>query len=252
MRRSAQPASPSVSALTGSALSGWLLPLAALTGGLVGAGAMWGATQARPGGSVGPQVRAYLLSHPEVTEQAIQAMQDMQTGRIVARHRADIVPPYAGAWAGNPHGDVTVVEYFDYNCGYCRASLPTVTDLLRRDPKVRVTYRDLPILAQSSADAARVSLAAAAQGRFRAFHTALYNAGPVSAASIAAAARQAGVDATRLPDDIDVELGRNHATAAALGLQGTPMWVIGDRVLSGAQTLDTLEEAVKAARDRAG
>ncbi len=225
------------------------MPAVALAGGLIGAGAMWGVERSR-GGPVGEQVRTYLLAHPEVVEQAMQGVQELQTGRLVARYRDDIERPFAGAWAGNPKGDVTLVEYFDYNCGYCRASLPAIAELLRRDPGLRIVYRDYPILSQESVDAARVSLAAAAQGKFPRFHQALYDAGPVTPASLAAAARAAGVDAARLPAEADTELARNRAVANALGMGGTPMWVVGDRVLSGAQPLAALEKAIAAARAR--
>lgn len=229
-------------------LSRWGLPLAVLAGGLVGAGAMYAARHT--GGST--DVRGYLMAHPEVIPEAMQKLQDRESGKLVAAHRDAIVRPYRGAWAGNPNGDVTVVEYFDYNCGYCRAGLPTLQQLLDSDPKVRVVYRELPILAQSSREAARASLAAAAAGpvQYGRFHHALYEAGPVSAATVAAAARTAGVDPTALPPDADQEIDRNLEISSTLGLNGTPSWVIGNRVLSGAQSLDALQDAVKAARLR--
>jgi protein-disulfide isomerase len=228
-------------------LSRWWLPAVALIGGVVGAGAMWGVDRAR-GGAVGPQVREYLLTHPEVIPEAMTRLQDRENGRLVAQHRRAIVQPYGSAWAGNPRGDVTVVEYLDYNCGYCRATLPVVAQLIARDPQVRVVYRELPVLAESSRAAARASLAAAAQGRHARFHAALYAGGPVTPASIAAASRTAGIDPARVPSDAQTELDRNLEVARALGFSGTPSWVIGDRILSGAQPLEALEAAVKAAR----
>lgn len=229
-------------------MSRWLLPAAALAGGVIGAGAMWGLDRARAG-AVGPQVRAYLLAHPEVIPEAMTRLQDRENGKLVARHRAAIVRPYGSAWAGNPRGDVTVVEYLDYNCGYCRATLPVVAQLIARDPRVRVVYRELPVLAESSRAAARASLAAAAQGRHARFHQALYAAGPVTPASIAAAGRAAGIDPARVPNDAQAELDRNLEVARALGFSGTPSWVVGDRILSGAQPVEALEAAVKAARE---
>lgn len=229
-------------------MSRWTLPLVALAGTAIGAVAVWGIDQSRPGGAVGPQIHAYLLAHPEVIPEAMGKLQDRATGKLVAQHRAAIVTPYAGAWAGNPKGDVTVVEYYDYNCGYCRASLPTLAQLVARDGNIRVVYRELPILAESSRAAARASLAAAAQGRFTPFHQALYAAGPISDATIAAAAHAAGVDPARLPAQADAELTHNLEMAQTLEMRGTPTWVIGDRVLNGAQPLETLEAAVAAAR----
>lgn len=228
----------------------WRLPLVALGGALLGAAGVWGVDRLRPGGEVGPQVRAYLLANPEVITEVMGKLQDRESGKLVAQHRDQIVRPYAGAWAGNPRGDVTLVEYFDYNCGYCRASVDTVAQLLRADPGVRVVYRELPILTETSRDAARASLAAAAAGpeKYRRFHAALYAAGPVSTATIAGAARGAGVDPARVPADAEAEIRSNLEIASTLNLSGTPSWVIGDRVLAGAQTLDALQDAVRAAR----
>lgn len=232
------------------AVKGWTLPAVALAGAALGAAGAWGVDHLRAGGSVGPQVRAYLLAHPEVITEAMGRLQDRESGKLVAAHRDQITRPYAGAWAGDPKGDVTLVEYFDYNCGYCRASLPVLAQLIERDPHLRVVYRELPILAETSRAAARVSLAAAAAGpeRYRRFHAALYAAGPVTDATIAAAARTAGVDPARVPADADAEVNRNLEIAARLNLSGTPSWIVGDRVLSGAQSLDALEDAIKAAR----
>lgn len=227
-------------------MSRWFPAIAALGGALLGAGGVYLAGQA----AGEHQVREYLLAHPEVIPEAMTRLQDRESGKLVAQHRDAILQPYAAAWTGNPKADVTLVEFYDYNCGYCRASLPAVAQLLARDRNLRIVYRELPILAESSRAAARASLAAAQQGRFAPFHDALYAAGPVSDATIAAAARAAGVDPARLPADADAEIGRNLKLAAALGLTGTPSWVIGDRVLSGAQPLEALEEAVAAARAR--
>ena len=225
----------------------WGLPAVALLGGLVGAAGMY-AIDANDGSGV----RTYLLAHPEVIPEAMQKLQDRESGKLVAAHREAIVRPYAGAWAGNPKGDVTLVEYYDYNCGYCRASLPALQQLLARDRRVRLVYRELPILTDTSRAAARASLAAAAAGptRYQRFHQALYAAGPVSDATIAAAARAAGVDPAAVPADADREVARNLEMAGTLGLNGTPAWVIGDRVLSGAQPLEALEAAVAAARGK--
>jgi len=223
----------------------WLFPLMALAGGLVGAGAV--AALDRPD----DEVRDYLLAHPEVIPEAMQKLQEREAGRSVSANRAAITTPFGSAFAGNPKGDVTLVEYYDYNCGYCRASLPAIRQLIAEDPKLRVVFRELPILAESSRSAARISLVAAAQGKFNAFHDALYAGGRVSDASIAAAAKTAGVDVSRLAalaPRIDAEIARNLETAARLGVTGTPSWVVGDRVLSGALPVEELKRAIAAAR----
>jgi protein-disulfide isomerase len=223
----------------------WLYPLMALAGGLVGAGAV--AALDRPG----DEVRDYLLAHPEVIPEAMQKLQEREAGRSVSANRAAITTPFGSAFAGNPKGDVTLVEYYDYNCGYCRASLPAIRQLVAEDPRLRVVFRELPILAESSRSAARISLVAATQGKFNAFHDALYAGGRVSDATIAAAARTAGVDTGRLAalaPRIDAEIARNMETAARLGVTGTPSWVVGDRVLSGALPVEELKRAIAAAR----
>ena len=227
-------------------LNRWLLAAAAAGGVSIGAIGMIAAGRT----SDGSEVRSYLLAHPEVIGEAMQKLQDRETGKLVAAHRDAIVRPYAGAWAGNARGDVTVVEYFDYNCGYCRASLPILQQMLERDPGVRLVYRELPILSDESRLAARASLAAAAAGpeRYRAFHAALYAAGPVSAATVTTAAKAVGVDPAAIPADADAEIDRNLRMVDTLRLSGTPSWVIGDRLLVGAQSLDVLEDAIRAAR----
>jgi protein-disulfide isomerase len=225
----------------------WILPLVALAGGLVGAGTV----TALHGGLAGAGVREYLLAHPEVIPEAMAALQQREAGKSVAANRPAIETPFGNAYAGNPKGDVTLVEYYDYNCGYCRASLPAIRQLVADDPNLRIVFRELPILAETSRSAARVSLAAAAQGRFAAFHDALYAGGRVTDASIAAAARTAQVDTAQLPTlapRLDAEIARNLDTAAKLGMTGTPSWVVGDRVLSGALPVEDLKRAIAAAR----
>lgn len=203
-------------------------------------------------------VHDYILAHPDILPEAMQKLQDRETAdrssraaMVAGANRSAIETPFAGAWAGNPAGDVTLVEYFDYNCGYCRASLPAIAALLKSDPKIRIVYREFPILAQSSVDAAKMSLAAAEQGKFQAFHDALYAGGPVTAQSITAAAQRAGLDLARAaafaPRARD-EIAANEAMAQKLGLTGTPSWVIGRKVVSSALPLEELQKAVAAAR----
>ncbi len=198
-------------------------------------------------------VRTYLLAHPEVIPEAMAALEARDTGKAVAANRKQIESVVGDAWLGNPKGDVTVVQFFDYNCGYCRASLPVIHQLVKADPNVRVVFRELPILSRSSYDAAKLSYAAARQGKFRAFHDPLYKAGPVSAATLAATARTAGIDlnAVKATDAAaDAEIRANIKVAQALGAAGTPSWVIGDRAFAGMRPLSDLQDAVKAARER--
>ncbi|BCI71076.1 hypothetical protein SPKIRA_19060 [Sphingomonas paucimobilis] len=144
------------------------LAAVAVIGGLVGGGAAIGIQQlAAPHGIQGEAVRAYLLDHPEVIPEAMQRLQDREQGKAVAAIGGDLTKPFGSAYSGNPQGDVTLVEFYDYNCGYCRASLPLLKQLVQADPKLRIVYRELPILAPSSKAAARMSLLAASQGKFR-------------------------------------------------------------------------------------
>lgn len=204
----------------------------------------------KPGAS---DVRTYLLAHPEVIPEAMAALDTRDMTRALGSHRAALERPVGDAWLGNPKGDVTVVQFFDYNCTYCRASLPIIQQLVRADPQVKVVFRELPILAQSSYEAAKLSYAAARQGKFRAFHDPLYRAGPVNAGTLAAAARAAGVDlaAAKATDAAaDAEVRANIGLARDLKLSGTPSWVIGDQAFAGMRPLADLQAAVKAARGR--
>ena len=236
----------------------WLLPLVALAGAALGGGAVVAYDRTSPSAlgaadtaRVERVVRDYVLAHPELIPQAMQRLQDRESARAVAAAGGDVARPFGNAWSGNPRGDVTLVEYFDYNCGYCRASLPMLKQLTDRDPKLRIVYRELPILAESSRAAARASLLAASQGKFTTFHDALYAGGPVSDATIAAAAGKAGVDLTQaaaFAARADAEITRNLKTAGQLGLTGTPSWVVGDQLLAGALPIEQIETAIKAAR----
>jgi protein-disulfide isomerase len=202
----------------------------------------------------GDNVRAYLLKNPEVVQEAMDRLRQKQLAAQIAPYRKQIETPYAGAWIGAKDGDVTLVQFFDYACGYCKASLPDVHRLVREDPKVKVVFRELPILSRESETAARVSLAAAEQGRFAAFHDAMYAAGRPAPETIGAAARQAGLDEAQLRAAVttpraEQELGRNIELARILGFTGTPSWVVGDQVLSGAVGYEALKKAVAAARE---
>jgi len=226
------------------------LLLTALVGGLIGAVAMWALGPASTRGDEA-LVRRTLMAHPEIIADAMQRLQDRETGRQVAAVAGTLTQPVGNAFAGNAKGDVSVVEFFDYNCGYCRASLPIVAALVKADPNVRIVYREMPILAETSRAAARASLAAARQGRWPAFHDALYTGGRVTNETIAAAAKGAGVDLSGAnSSENEAEIDNNLRTAAGLGVTGTPSWVIGDRVLTGTLPLEELQRAVAAARAR--
>lgn len=200
-------------------------------------------------------VHDYLLEHPEILPEAMEKLQAKRMGAVIADKRQQLETPYAGAWEGAEQGDAVVVEFFDYACGYCRASLPDIAKLISADRKVKVVYRELPILTDESRDAAKVSLLAAERGKYKVFHTALFSAGRVTRDTIIAAAQSAGIDrksaeAAMANKNYDAELENNIRLAQAIGATGTPTFVIGDKVLSGAVGYDTLKTAVGDARKK--
>lgn len=230
----------------------WMLGVLLLLAGVLGGAAAFGLQRLQPAPG---DVRAYLLAHPEVLPEAMAKLQERETGKLVAANRDAIFTPVPGMIGGNPNGDVTVVTYMDYACGYCRASLPEIDQLVTADKGVRIVYRELPILSADSRTAAAWGVAAAEQGKYLPFHTALFAAGRPTEAAVLAAAAKAGLDVARArrvvaSPQTAAELDKNLRTAGALGMTGTPAWVIGDRIVSGAVPQDQLAAAVKAAREK--
>lgn len=155
--------------------------------------------------------------------------------------------------------DVTVIEFFDYNCPYCRALYPTLAKVVASDRKVRLVYRDWPVLGPASVEAARAALASQYQGKYRAFHAALLTApARLDSAGIRAAATRAGVDWARLERDraahgteIDATIRETWAAAQRMGLEGTPVLLIGRHAMAGALPEDQLRAAIARARAEA-
>ena len=198
-------------------------------------------------------VHDYILEHPEFIPQAVEKLQARRMSSTIEASRSVLEKPYAGAWEGAANPDVTVVEFFDYACGYCRASLPDLAKLVASDAKVRVVYRELPILSDASGDAAKVSLLAAEKGQYMPYHKALYAAGKVTRDTIVAAAAKAGItkseaEAAIASSKYNAEIASNIALAQKLQATGTPTFVIGDQVLNGAVGYDALKEGVASAR----
>lgn len=192
-------------------------------------------------------VREYILANPEILPEAMERLQARETAKAVAANRAQIETPYAGAWEGNPKGDVTLVQFFDYACGYCRASLPDIERLLKDDPKLRIVYREMPVLGPDSIAAAQLSLQAAKVGRYAAFHRAAYASRP-DATARAKLARQFGLDAKASDAGAEREIAANMQLQSTLRLTGTPSWVVGDKVLAGAVGYDVLKAAIAEVR----
>lgn len=198
-------------------------------------------------------VREYILNHPEILPEAMRNLQARESAKAIDANRAAIETPFAGAWEGAADADVTIVEFFDYACGYCRAALPDVQRLLSEDKKLKIVYREMPVLGQESLDAARVSLVAAQMGKYPAFHRALFGNGRPSAATISKAQQAAGMDAAAVraalaKPDIDAELRKGMELQQALNLEATPSWIVGDQLFVGAVGYERLKQAVAEAR----
>ena len=202
-------------------------------------------------------VRNYILEHPEILPEAMERLQARENGKQVASAGDALSAPYPGAVLGNPNGSVTLVEFTDYSCGYCRASVPEVEALIAANPDLKVVIRELPILSPASADAARWSLAAAEQGKFEAFHKAMFAAGRPAADTIEAAATRAGMDLDRARKAIaqprvEAEIKQNLDFARTLRIEGTPSWVIGEQLMSGAVGQKVLQDAIDAVKSGSG
>ena len=197
-------------------------------------------------------VRQGLLADPRILSDTVDALRNAQYAPVLAANRAAIETPFASSWKGAAKPDVTLVEFFDYACPYCKASNPAVDRLLQEDKGLRVVYRELPILGPDSVTAARLSLEASKLGRFGQFHDTLWATGRPAPDTNAKAAAAAGIDPAPQPDpEIEAELNRNMKLAGELGATGTPLFVIGDRVMNGAVGYDMLKDAIDKARAKA-
>jgi len=200
-------------------------------------------------------VHDYILAHPEIIPEAIKRLQAKEMAQKVAENRTELETPYKGAWEGAAKPDVTLVAFMDYACGFCRASLPDLARLVKEDPGLRIVYRELPIIAEGSAGAARVSLLAAEYGKFMAFHKAMYAAGDVEPATVVKVASKIGLDSGKAQAALkskasDGPIVENVRLAQALDATGTPMFVVGDQVFTGAVGYDALKAAIAEARQR--
>jgi protein-disulfide isomerase len=197
-------------------------------------------------------VRDYLLENPEILPEAMDRLRSREAAKMISANRAALERPFAGAWAGAADGDVVLVEFFDYACGYCRKSNSDIDRLLREDPKLKVVWREWPVLGPDSEAAARASLAAAQAGRFKPFYDALFAAGRPTPEALAKARAGAGLGADVPAPVADQELARNFELARGLEATGTPTFVVGDQILQGAVGYESLRDAIKEARAKKG
>ncbi|AMN42807.1 DsbA family protein [Rhodoplanes sp. Z2-YC6860] len=210
-------------------------------------------------------VRDYLVAHPEVLQEAIAALEKKQAADEAEKHEAavkdnakEIFDSPRQVTVGNPQGDVTFVEFFDYNCGYCKRAMSDMFDLIKSDPKLKVVLKEFPVLGPGSVEAARVAVAVRMQDKtgkkYLDFHQKLLGGrGQADKARALAAAKEAGFDMAKIEkdmasDEVRASLEESLKLAEKLGLNGTPSYVIGQNVVVGAVGLDALKEKINTAR----
>jgi protein-disulfide isomerase len=210
-------------------------------------------------------IRDYLIRNPEVLQEVARALEKRQAEADAARAQAAVKQHAELLFnsprqvvLGNPRGDVTMVEFFDYNCGFCKRALGDMLTLMQEDPKLRVVLKEFPVLGQPSVEAAQVSIAVSLQDKsgdkFLEFHRRMLTGrGRVDKAQALAAAEEAGLDMRRIERDMDgpevrAWLQESFKLAEALGLNGTPSYVIGENVVIGAVGVPALRENINLAR----
>ena len=232
--------------------------LASAVGLVIGGGAVAAYySAASPAGSdraeVEQIVKDYILAHGEILPEAMQRLQQREASRAVGQHRAELETPFHGGWAGAPNADVVLVEFFDYACGFCRASNADINRLLSEDRRLKIVWRELPVLGPDSEAAARVSLAAARQGKYPAFYQRLFALGRPTRTNVERAAQETGIDVAQASgfagsQEVRAELQRNFEMARTLGASGTPTLIVGDQGLQGAVGYDRLKQAIDETR----
>jgi protein-disulfide isomerase len=217
-------------------------------------------------GEIEKIVREYLLSHPELLQDVMVELEKRQTAAEAEKHRnavkehaATIFDSPRQVTLGNPKGDVAIVEFFDYNCGYCKRAMTDMLELIKDDPKLKFVLKEFPVLGEGSVQAAQVAAAVRMNDKtggkkYLEFHQKLLNSrGQADKARALAAAKEAGFDVARIEkdmasDEVRAQLEESMKLAEALGLNGTPSYVVGPDVVVGAVGLKTLKERVNNAR----
>ena len=206
-------------------------------------------------------IHDYMLQHPDVLIEALRAAEEKvktdageKAKESLAARSSEVFDDPETPVGGNPKGDVTLVEFFDYRCPYCKQVQPRLQELLADDRQLRIAYKEFPILGSASVVAARAALAAHRQGKYEAFHDAMMAAkGEITEDTVYRVAGSVGVDVDRLKREmaspqIDATLKANQALADALDIRGTPGFVVGDQIVPGAVELSSLKELVAGAR----
>jgi protein-disulfide isomerase len=209
-------------------------------------------------------IKDYIVSHPEVIGEALEALQKKQEAQAasaqsttIAANRKVIFDSPLAATYGNPKGDVTLVEFFDYNCSYCKHALNDVMKLVSDDPNLKVVFKELPILAESSLTSAKIAAAVRMQdsgGKYIEFHKRLLGGrGEATKERALAAAKEAGFDVARIQKDMESDevkkaLSESKAIAQALNINGTPTFVLGNEMVVGAESYDNLKSKIASVR----
>lgn len=240
--------------------------VAALSAGLIAVAATAGsAAEPKPSqpakAEIEKIIRDYLLAHPEVIEEAIlelrarrAAEEEKRAGAALESNEEALYRNPMSPASGSEAPDVTVVEFFDYQCGYCKTTLPVMVDLLRTDKKIRVIWKELPILGPVSRIAARAALAARKQNKYLDFHIGVMGLrGRLTEDRIYEVAGKIGIDIGQLQLDmkdpaIESYLDSNLQLADSIGIRGTPAFVIGDNVVPGAIDAENIKRMIAKAR----
>jgi protein-disulfide isomerase len=206
-------------------------------------------------------IRDTIANHPEIVIDALKTAQlkdrkdaDEATRQAIAAQQGALIADPSSPVGGNPKGDVTIVEFFDYRCPYCKEVEPSLERLLKEDGKLRIVYKEFPILGPASVYAARVALAARAQGKYDEFHrTMMAVKGSIDETIVRHTASSVGIDMTKIGATLDDEgisriIKSNYSLAEALDIDGTPAFIVGDALLPGAADIDTLRQAVAKVR----
>ena len=202
-------------------------------------------------------IERYIRAHPEVIEQSLQGLLAKREAELRDHHKAalatkqqELLHDPASPISGNLKGDITLVEFYDYRCGFCKKAASAVTELQKEDRRVRVVYKDLPILGEPSELAAKAALASQAQGKHQVFHEALLAShAEMTKESIMKIAVKVGLDTKRLEADManpmwQTAIDKNRALARELGISGTPGFIVGNELVPGWLDLKGLKELI--------
>lgn len=206
-------------------------------------------------------IHDYFLAHPEFMIEVLHAAEAKlkeekaeEARQAIAAKQDELFHDETSPIGGNAAGDVTIVEFFDYRCPYCKQVQPTLWTLVKTDPKLRIVYKEFPVLGEASVFASRMALAARLQNKYAEFHDVMMAAkGQISEETVLKVAKSVGLDVEKAKTDmrapeIDDILKRNQALAAELEIQGTPAFIVGKRLVPGATDIDNLKRLIALAR----